>query len=229
MTKLFLVLSAGIFFGTACKKSYNGLGAFALNGELNPNTVTLHLYPAAMEYLQLPLNRYFIYKDSATAAIDSVRVTQSSTDVVTTAATSGYPGMPTINRDRYSLTLTKFQLPATSTVWCKGVANGSTFSGLVNATLTDTSIAFIETPYNLQTFWHSYFSSGANVAVSIASLVVEGITYTDVKKFSTNNGLPPTDAGFIAITNYWAKGIGIIKREIRGNASVKTYLLLRYG
>jgi len=61
------------------------------------------------------------------------------------------------------------------------------------------------------------------------SVNIEGKTYTDVHSFFSSNGLPASNPGYLATTFWWVKGIGIIKREIKTNNSVKTSLLLRHG
>jgi hypothetical protein len=232
MKKSLLGLLVLVAVNNACKKSGNaGTGGLGLNGSLNPYTVTATFYPAAIDYIRLPLNRYYIYKDSATAVKDSVVVTQSIIAVNYSAATSGFPGKPALYQDTYSLTLTNYPAPSGNLIWLKGFTNDEYTTGLVTANIavTDSNINFSDTQHNLPVFWHPFTSSGVSITTSLTSLLVEGITYADVKKFSSNNGLVATDPNFIAISTYWVKGIGIIKREIKTAAAVKTYLLLRYG
>jgi hypothetical protein len=228
MKRALLWLLALVTVNNACKKvDIAGAGGLGLNGTLNPYTVTATFYPAAIDYIKLPLNRYYIYKDSATAVKDSVVVSQSTIAVKYTGPTSGFPGKPALYQDTYSLTLTPFG----SQLWFNGFTNDDFATGLVTANITviDSNIYFLDIQNNLPAFWYPFTSSGQNVTTSIPSLLVEGIAYADVKKFSSNNGLVVTDPNFLAISTYWVKGVGIIKREIKTGATVKTYLLVRYG
>jgi len=138
---IFSCLIALSLLSLSCKKIDIG-GSFT-SGSINPNTVTIHFYQPVLDYIQLPANRYFIYKDSATGSSDSVRVTQSAIETSFTAATSGFPGSPATNIDVFKLTLTKFQAQTpTNQTWFQGIARPSSFVGIVSATIIDSNIYF---------------------------------------------------------------------------------------
>lgn len=228
---IFYYLSGLIFLSVSCKKA-DFSGIYSLSGNLNPNTVIMHFSQPALDYIQLPVNRYFIYKDSATGFIDSVRVTQSVIETNFQQATSGYPGSPATYSDVYKLTLTKFTPPSTNQPWFEGTARGAGFLGFTSATIIDSNINFSNGQNSLPVFWHPLTFSGFNQFTRytyLPTMSIEGITYTAVHLFSSSNGLPSTDVNYQASVFFWVKGIGIIKKEIRTFISVKTSLLLRYG
>ena len=229
---IFYCLTASVLLLASCKKT--GLSDVStLSGYVNPNTVIVHFNQEVLDYIQLPVNRYFIYKDSATGSIDSVKVTQSVIETNFYQATSGFPGSPAFYTDVYKLTLTKFQaLPPTSQPWFQGTARCAGFAGFVSATIIDSNIQFTNQQSNLIIFWNPLTVPGPNLNtqyIYIPTLNIEGIIYSAVHSFSSSNGLPPTDINYQASIFYWVKGIGIIKKEIRTYNSVKTSLLLRYG
>ncbi len=224
---IFSCLIALSLLSLSCKKIDIG-GSFT-SGSINPNTVTIHFYQPVLDYIQLPANRYFIYKDSATGSSDSVRVTQSAIETSFTAATSGFPGSPATYIDVFKLTLTKFQAQTpTNQTWFQGIARPHSFVGIVSATIIDSNIYF-DNEQNKPVFWHPFASSGTRQYNWVPSVTIEGKTYTDVHSFFYSNGLPAPNPGYLASTFWWVKGIGIIKREIRAFNSVTTSLLLRYG
>ncbi len=64
----------------------------------------------------------------------------------------------------------------------------------------------------------------------IPSITIEGKNYSSVIKGSSENVSDINDPDDEKRTFYWAKGIGIIKREIVTTGGVvKTHLLLRYN
>lgn len=226
---IFCWLAASVVILTACKK-IDLSGGLDLSGSTNPNTVIVHFYQAALDYIQLPVNRYFIYKDSASGTMDSVKVTQSAIETNFYPATSGFPGTPAVYSDAYKLTLTTYQaLPPTNQTWFKGIANSISFWGFVSATIIDSNINFVNEQPTLVVFRHPFASAGSNQYAYLPTLVIEGIAYAAVHCFSSSNGLSSSDINYQASIFYWVKGIGIIKRESRSFNSVKTSLLIRYG
>lgn len=224
----FSCLVALSLLALSCKKI--DVGGFDLSGNVNPNTVTIHFYQPALDYIQLPVNRYFIYKDSATISLDSVRVTQSIIETNFQAATSGFPGSPATYSDVFKLTLTKFQAQTpTNQAWFQGTARCTVFGGIISANIIDSNINFYNEQSNLFLFWYPFSSFGVNQYSYMPTMTVEGITYTGVQRFFSSNTLSPTDINYQASVTYWVKGIGIIKKESRTYNSVKTSLLVRYG
>lgn len=228
---IFYCLTASVLLLASCEKT-DLSDVLSFSGSVNPNTVIMHFSQPALDYIQLPVNRYFIYKDSATGFIDSVRVTKSVIETNFQQATSGFPGSPATYYDIYKLTLTKFAPPSTSQPWFEGTARGASFLGFSSTTIIDTSINFSNDQNSLPVFWHPLTLSGFNQFTKytyLPTLAIEGITYPAVHFFSSSNGLPTTDINYQASVFYWVKGIGIIKKEIKIFNSVKTSLLIRYG
>ena len=224
----FSCLVALSLLSLSCKKI--DVGGFNLSGSVNPHTVTIRFYQPALDYIQLPVNRYFIYKDSASGFTDSVKVTQSAIETSFQAATSGFPGSPAIYSDVFKLTLTKFQAQTpTNQTWFQGIARCSNYGGIISATIIDSNIIFYNEQSNLLLFWHPFSSFGLGEYKYTPAMTIEGITYTAVQSFYYYNMLPPTDINYQASVIYWVKGIGIIKKETRAYNSVKTSSLLRYG
>lgn len=223
-------LAALSLLSLSCKK-IDVSGGLNLSGNVNPNTVTIRFYQGVLDYIQLPANRYFIYKDSATGSTDSVRVTQSVIETSFQAATSGFPGSPATYSDVFKLTLTKFQAQTpTNQTWFQGIARCMVFGGIISANIIDSNITFYNEQSNLLSFWYPFsLSFGLGEYKYTPTMTIEGVTYTAVQSFYYYNMLPSTDINYQASVVYWVKGIGIIKKEIRTYNSVKTSLLVRYG
>jgi hypothetical protein len=191
-------------------------GGFTING----NTFD----SMAMLYINLPQYRHFIYKDSASGSTDSVGVTESNLNFNFRPATGNTPG---VFYETYSLILTNFT-PNGNQTWFKGFAScDSDYKNAVS--FIDSNFTLSNEPGILPSFWSPFTSSGALQFSKVASLTVEGTAYFNVYKFFATNGLPPSDVNYLAITFYWAKGTGIIKRDTRTFNLVKTSLLVRYG
>lgn len=229
---IFYCLTAGGFLMTACKKDI----AFLTTPATTSPTIYQQLNPLAIDYVQLPVNRHFIYKDSATAATDSVIVAESYiVKLLSPSIAAGYysPAVPAYFYDKYTLTLTKVG-GTTNQTWFKGTASslstsyfGATSYG-TNGILSGFSLRNEQT--TLSAFWYPFTSTyGFYEYNFLPAMTIEGITYTAVHQFIINNGVQPSDASYLKNIYYWVKGIGIIKREISTSTSVKTSLLVRYG
>lgn len=214
-----------VFFLVACKKDKPG-------AVTNPPP-TIKLNAAALEFVQLPVGRYFIYKDSATGFTDSVRVTQSIFETLFHPGKAGTncgilcfdPGEAAFYFEKFSLTIS-----STSQEWFKGIASTDNYYPSYYFNLLGNPAVVIDTNFFLaDAFWYPLQSSGVNLYTFLPSLIIEGHTYTGIHQFSASNGLPVSDANYKGTTFYWVKGIGIIKKEIRTYNSIKTSLLVRHG
>jgi hypothetical protein len=190
-----------------------------------PYISTVNFYTPALEIIELPANRYFIYKDQATGSLDSVVVTQSMLETKFQAQTQNTLAY---SYSTYTLSMNKISGSAIQS-WYTGFATCD-FPG------SSTIISVIDSTFNLSNgstdlpaFWYPLASSGNLQYSNIPLVSIEGNTYLDVYSFSATNGFQPTESNYLATTFWWVKGIGIIKRETRTFNSIKTSLLLRYG
>jgi len=232
MKKIIFYCSAAlVFLMTDCKKDKPDAENYP------PPNVKFN--PVALEFVQLPASRYYIYKDSASGITDSVRVIQSMVENYfhqgRAASTCGFlcydPGEISYYFEKYTLTI-----GLENKVWFKGIANCQIFfTPLIfsllghPAVIIDSNFILYDQQNNLSALWFPLAFSGVNQYSLIPALTIEGVTYTEVHKFFTTNGLQPSDMDYQGTIIYWVKGIGIIKREIRTHNSVKTFLLVRYG
>lgn len=225
---IFYSLTGIVFLLAACKKDKPD--------EITYPTTNVKLNPVALEFVQLPVGRYFIYKDPATGSIDSVRVTQSiiETKFQPTTPPSGYlPCLSGYNFETFTLTLTKINGTA-SQDWFKGIAscNASVPCGLHPAVIIDSNLILYDqlfTNTSGQPFVYPYSFYQGQGHILIPAITIEGTVYTDVHEFVAINVLQPTHPSYQAVTHYWVKGIGIIKKETITYNLVKTSLLERYG
>ena len=212
---VFLVSIIPIF--NSCKKT---------NSNTNNTIIEYWKFPLeSLKYVQLTPGKYLIYKDSATGELDSVVVT--SCILVTR---SGTISSPDIRHDFFSLTLKKYNT-ITPEQWFYGEADAWPYSGnspdRYQMVLFESYVAN-GIGYETQAFAYPY--SHVYLGELIPSLLVEGKNYTDVLKFrAVYSTLLPR--GMLFKTNYWAKGAGIIRREIKikgtADSVAKTYTLLR--
>jgi len=223
----FLLMGALMLLVAACKKQ----GA-------DKKTAAMTFSKDALSYVQLPLKRYFIYKDSASGSLDSVIVTTS--DLYTYV----HPGhistglfdfaYDAYNVQAYKLQLTRFSGQAT---WFYGAADANFFNSLP---FNDTAavLSFCGTDNILPVaiaaatncyYGFTYDSYGANGA--LPAMTVEGKTYNGVFRFQGSNPGEPdsTRPLYYASTYYWAKNTGIIKRTVRAGGITSASTLLRFG
>ena len=177
-------------------------------------------------WAQLPLNKYFIYKDSASGTLDSVAVTESKVANFFAPAAKdtmgGYWDMPAMNTESLTLLLSKFN-GTSQEDWFYGKAVAfSRYSSNEGALFLSEQDRISNTNKGIAFIYQS-------VNPGAVSVTIEGKTYPNTLIFSYDNNYSPTQAAYHKRTYYWAKGIGIIKREIRTFNSVKTDLLVRHG
>lgn len=205
-----------LFFALACKK----------NSPPPDEPVTVKFSPEALEYVKLSPGKYLIYKDSASGVLDSVVVTQSLLEARIAPATvgTGYIGLdcPEYNYEFFTLALT--QVNGNSIPWFIGRAR-STECPYVNS---DTAALFLREPDSYYAF--SSVIEGNTDNYLIPSLVIEGKTYLNVIVHILFVALDINDPSYKKRTFYWAKGVGIIKRElIVPGGAIKTHTLLRHN
>lgn len=180
--------------------------------------------PEALSYIKLPLNGYYIYKDSATGNLDSVVVRKSSIDTNFSPARPQSsclsPESSAFYYESYNLLLMKI-IGSGEQEWFKGTVliGGSELRDLSGN--VEFGYAFI---YPL-----SQYSSTTGAEYTIPILTIEGKTYNDVAVFMKANDTDSTKDYYRKTTYYWVKAIGIIKREIVTHTSIKTSFLVRKG
>jgi hypothetical protein len=199
----------------------------------------IQFYPEALAYVQLPINGYFIYKDSASGELDSVVVTQSDLKKeyqpeVTGQDLFGSLINPAYYYQSFTLLLTSYSQPSPKD-WFFGVAinvfplivydqnSDSAFLSLIEMDRSTKSTKNPVFAYPLDTI-----NSDQEILSEIPSIQIEGKPYSKVEFYSNANTWDSTSADYIRSTYYWAKGVGIIKREIKTKSSVKTETLVRY-
>ena len=181
----------------------------------------------ALEFIHIPWNRYYVYKDSATGFIDSVAITQNYTISVFHDSVPGNPPVPKYTHETYKLTLQRLTgFPAA--IWFNGFASCDTnYKNTIR--FIDSDFELIDGQSNLPAFWYPFTSSGVNRYTLIPSITIEGTLYVQIHKFSATNGLQPTDINYRETAYYWEKGTGIIRKDLRTYNSIKTSLLVRMG
>ncbi len=194
----------------------------------------------ALAYVQLPINTYFIYKDSASGMLDSIIVTQSDLkkefQPESSAQTVFGPFLlPAYYYQNFSLLLTSYS-GTSQKDWFYGVAK-SIIPGIeYDNNSNNAFLSLLEKdrtaniPINYAFFYPLNITSSIQETLSvIPSILVEGKMYSNIEFYSNSNGIDSTNADYVRSTYYWAKGVGIIKRIIKTSNSIKTYLLIRNG
>ena len=177
----------------------------------------------ALDYVKLTEKKYLIYKDSASGHLDSVVVTKSSLEnKYTPEEWYWYGWYSAYYHENFSLTLTKFT----------GGVGSEWFNGEAKLLISDPAYSTDIAPINLVTldkFANSYttFYLGEDDPTNY-SMIIEGKTYNNVVTTVYDRNLDINHPDYLKETYYWAKGIGIIKRElITTGGAVKTARLLR--
>ncbi|MEO6253696.1 MAG: hypothetical protein ABIO79_10335 [Ferruginibacter sp.] len=230
---IFLSVIVLFLLFTSCSKEkisidFNGWGSGGGWGLPGGGIVAGNFFDnTALDFIYIPWNRYYIYKDSATGFTDSVSVTQNYKSSVFHDSVPGNPPVPKYMHETYKLTL-QHMSGSPGQTWFNGFASCDT-QYMNTAHFIDSDFDLTDTQNNLPAFWYPFTSSGANRYTLIPSITIEGTLFIQIHKFSSTNGLQPGDTNYRETTYYWEKGTGIIKREIRTYNSVKTSLLLRIG
>jgi hypothetical protein len=213
-----------IFMMSSCTKSVNNTGVPTADSYINFDKNEL-------AYVLLPLNRHYIYQDSATGNVDSVVVTQS--DLTVTYAEAIPYWRPALHYQEYNLVLTKTNDSAI--VWFQAAANA--FYGTSNANISDSTatVQFVAKD-NIITLANPNYGfspdTGSYTNISYqyqSSLMVKSKTYNDVIVCTFVGRSDSTNFNNFKSTYYWAKNIGIIKRSIQTNSGITTSLLESYG
>jgi hypothetical protein len=203
------------------------------------NIVEIRFNREALLYAQLPLHRYYIYKDSATGSLDSVIVTISN---LYTYRHPGYKGtgLFDLSYDEYNMQV--YQLELTNaigqTTWFFGEARSNPDNAFP---LNDTTAPFVfcavdnlipkTISRNNNCSYGFTYTPIFSTNVFLPNMTIEGKTYNDVFKVSRINGLEQDSlqSWYYSSEYYWAKNTGIIKRSVKTSTAVTTANLLRLG
>lgn len=203
-----LILGSIVLLQFSCKKADNSISVSPLKFNVK-----------ALEYVKLTEGKYLIYKDSSNSTEDSVVIKTSWVDTMYQPSTGGgiWSWSPVYYYERCKLTLSRFT-GTSSSVWLSGFAKmsyGDYLFGEMN--LYEESGAYPSLMF--------YFGPST---VPILAMTVEGRTYNNVVETIWGTPFDISDPLYKKTTTYWAKGIGIIKREVITTGGVsKTYTLLR--
>ena len=228
---IFYSLMAAAFLLSSCGKEDLSLDLSNFNWGGGPYNIKFNgssFDSTALTYIQIPLNRYFIYKDLTTGNTDSVVVTESTDSSGFQQASPGYP--IGYFYTKHKLTINKIS-GSFSETWYSGSATSDfpANNGSTPTWIYDSNFMLSNDMNNIPAFWYPFTTSGRNDYTYNNTMTIEGRIYSGVHSFSTNNGFQPGDVNYVASLFCWVKGIGIIKREIRTSNSVKTSVLLRFG
>ena len=222
---LFLFAIAASFLFQGCKK--------VISIETVQKTRQFSFSRHALGYVQLQLGKYLIYKDSASAQLDSVVVTTSNLvnkyvpSYGGTSAQLWLDSYSAYNYEAFHLVLSKYNGNQSSN-WFVG-------DDSLNYGVSGGIGGIGGNPQPSDTFWvnlvemQNYFLTAfycSNSQYSNLSMNIEGKTYSNVIETIMASG-NPTDPGYKKTIYYWAKPVGIIKRTIIDASSIKTYTLLR--
>jgi hypothetical protein len=184
-----------------------------------------------LEYVFLPFDRRFIYKDSATGHIDSVVVTDNYL-WVSDDGPLPLLNLPAVHYQQYNLVLTKTN--DSSSEWFNGSANSYYGTPTLRTTDSMAEIRFVARDNIITTAFPDYgFSSDTSSYVTyqyLSSLKVESKVYNDIMVCTyTRVALDTTAYENFKGTYYWAKKVGIIKRTVETSSGITTSLLESYG
>ncbi|RYY50108.1 MAG: hypothetical protein EOO06_04880 [Chitinophagaceae bacterium] len=212
--RFFLMLSIIIFSLTACEKD-DPVAVDPMTRVFN-----VSFSRNALAYVNIPVGKYFIYKNVATGALDSVAVTTSQ------LGTTNFPkdvanGFPEHNMETYRSVFTKYNLIGGVYIPVQWIRTYAITDFSTPYDSTSTADVRLELSGTDQTI----FYASHNVA-GVQSLLVEGVNYPEVVKAESTNGFPVNDPSYEKNVFYWAKNVGIVKRVITRATGAPTELNL---
>jgi hypothetical protein len=179
-------------------------------------TISVKFSEEALSYVQIPVNSYFIYEES-NGLLDSIVVSKSELE----------NKISTINYQNLRLTLVDYtSIPR---IWFDAIATlpPSPYNFYID-TLQELSL--IEKTDNV-VFKYPLINQGYGLdsVYFLQSLQLKGRMFTNVIVYITTNAADSTDPTYRKSSYYWAKSVGIIKKEIITFNSQTTFTLLRNG
>jgi hypothetical protein len=186
-------------------------------------------YSPALDYIKLPVNRYFIYKDSASGSSDTIIVLKSVVEIQYNPPTHGYGWMNGYYYSTFNLDITN--ATGYNRINCTMQSKAPLRTDSVN--IIDSNFMLTTGFTSIPVFWYPFVSRivpyGQIQYTYIPTLLIEGVTYTEVHKFSSTNWHNPSQLGYLHTEFYWVKGIGFVKKVTADYYTTKTLLLLKYG
>lgn len=194
--------------------------------------------PGGLSYLPFKINDYFIYRDSASGILDSVVVTESKIDKDVVPADIYQSPFGPVNYPAYyyqelSLSFTRFE-GMSQQLWFHATAKSNRFiMGPVTANSDSAFLSLSEEDTTFQGECFGYpvtpYYSPQNSVDTFSSFIIEGNSYSNVIFYSNSNTLDTPAQDFVRVTYFWAKGVGIIKRQIKTRSVQETLTLVRHG
>lgn len=175
----------------------------------------------ALGYVKLVPGKYLVYIDSATSAIDSVIVSESRLDTVSSPAGNPSWLWPAYQGERFNLVLNKVTPTGFLSPWFTG-SDIADPTALLGYSFSDTALVNLREPVNGMSAFYFAHSQVNNGFIS-----VEGKTYNNIVITTSTLGTI-NQPGYYQTIYYWAKPVGIIKRTIiRNGGQVTTSNLLK--
>ncbi|MEP6513792.1 MAG: hypothetical protein ABJA79_07975 [Parafilimonas sp.] len=208
MKSLFIILIIFFFSFTACKKNSSG--------DTQPQPTRYYqMSQEFLDYAELPVGAYYIYRDSATNTLDSVIVTTSSLNkLLYDPGPCTYP--PCFGSkyyyDQLNLILQKTDNTGNQENWLTATGTAYRETSLLTGDHGETLLAL------------PYVSDDILTIYTLSSLTLEGKVYKDVLV-----NISADDFSSLFSTTYWKKGIGILKRSYTINGVETTWTLVRNG
>lgn len=221
-----ICLSGLLFLGAGCKK------------KAGDSAIYYTADPEALSYLKLPLGNYYIYKDSSTGILDSVTVKKSDIQKIFypahTEIRSNWPFAGT-----YKASVPDSYYDSLTVALTKVSANGPEDWLLISHVQEKYNNDYYATDQisgvsHALVFWYPVYisndpSTENNGVYNIPLVIIEGNTYQNVLRFIASNSNNPSQPYYLKTDYYWAKGIGVIKRNITTSKGKQTSTLVRKG
>lgn len=229
---LFTNLAICLMLLTACTKEdldkldFSGWGG---GGGIGPITLNGSGFPSETRgFFILPLSRYYIYRDEATGATDSMLIEKSMDSLAFQPASTNYP-IGYYNTS-YVLKINRYNAGSIET-WFNGTATTDfpTGMGTTPTWIVDDKFYMSDAVTQSLPYWQPLNSTGSSQYQYFPSMALEGNTYSGVHQFTGTNGLMATDPNYRSTSFWWVSNIGIIKRQVRIGQAVTTTNLVRYG
>lgn len=215
---LLTLFTSAIFFLTSCEKNPDE------PDDPIDNVFNISMSRNALDYVNRPVGKYFIYKVTGILLLDSVVVTSNELDTVHLPRDNNN-NFPEHNIERLRLRMTKYNVVSGGTIssdWMKATALPNYFIPFDSTTTADVDLRITGTTQTI-------FYARHNVT-GTTTMTVEGVTYNGVVKAESDNGLPITDPAYEKNTFYWVKGLGVIKRVmVTFNGATTESNLLRHN
>jgi hypothetical protein len=192
------------------------------------HTFNISLSRNALEYVNIPVGKYFIYRVTGNSLLDSIRVVSNQLDTVNMPRNNNI-NFPEHNIERFRLKMDKYQVPIMGTgvlisEWVWSTTVPTPYNPYDSSSTADVRLEFTGAGAGQLIFYGTHNLSPTE------TIVVEGVTYTGVIRTESNNGLTISNPNYQKNVFYWARGLGVIKRITTSfNGYEVTRTLLRHN